>query len=204
MHVLLVEPDTEVRQTLAGCLGGRGYDVVAPPTATEAITWCKKHASPDVVMVDLLPDRIRLNELLAAIHDRTHRRPPVIFVSRTPRRINRVGSIGPVVTPPFDVVRVLAAVDEALLEQEVRRMSGRGRPTRALWGRRRRNTRTSAETQPSGADAPDLWEPLRQLGLRDDAIADWISKFAEAHGRRPQTAEEFVMWLGARWRQASV
>jgi CheY-like chemotaxis protein len=129
MRVLVVEPDDEVRGTVARTLRGEGHDVVAPSSDAETLEWCKKNRAPDLLVMDLRPNSLRMAELLCAIRGRAGRAMPTLFVSRTPRRVSRFGSVGPILFAPFDPLRVLAAVDEVVLESEVRRTTAR-RPVR--------------------------------------------------------------------------
>lgn len=80
LHVLLVEDDRALRQTLHAALGAEGYAVTGSGSGADALALLAHHPQPfDLVVLDLgLPDTDG-SELLASI--RRHRTVPILIIS---------------------------------------------------------------------------------------------------------------------------
>jgi len=145
MRVLIVEPVDDVREKLAACFRAGHHTAVVSRNGAEALDWLAENAPPDLVVLDLDPEKLSVLELLSAIRGRARSHLPLLFVSRRPRSSRRFGSLGPVVTPPFEPVSVLAAADEVFLERAVREEFSRRRAsTRWPMPWRRQSTQTGA------------------------------------------------------------
>lgn len=212
-RVLVVERDRHVRDALTDALHESGYDVLAMSSSTEAMKRRWSSASvPDLLVLDLAPTGPRATELLAAIRNRAKSHVPVLFVTRAPRRSKRFGS-APVLGPPFKPVRVLAAVDELVLESKSprsRRTSGKAgtseKPSavkqktgiKAQSPRRAGvESRVPRRMEIEGAHilADEVRRRLRREGFTDDAIDRWTDTFISEEGPGEYDVEDLIRWI---------
>ena len=78
-HILIVDDEAEIRDSLEGILSEEGYLVTTAATAGEAST-CSTTQLYDVVLLDIwLPDRDGL-DALAEIQQSTPRHPPEVVI----------------------------------------------------------------------------------------------------------------------------
>lgn len=114
--ILIVEDDDSIREVIADVLGDRGYRVMRARNGAEALQALDR-GRPDVMVLDLLMPVMHGWEFMESYAAKTGGDPiPIVVVSvnpALPRSFTRFG-VKEVVSKPFDVDALLAAVDTAL------------------------------------------------------------------------------------------
>jgi CheY-like chemotaxis protein len=114
--VLVVEDEASIRDVITDILDERGFRVVSAPNGAEALRWLDT-VRPDVVVLDLLMPVMHGWAFMEAYADKTDGRAiPIVVVSvnpALPRSFYRFG-VREVVGKPFDVDRLIHAVEDAL------------------------------------------------------------------------------------------
>lgn len=114
-HVLIVEDDAAVADSLAEVLRDEGYDVDVCSNGQVALDWLAANAAPDLILLDLwMPvlsgEEFRARQLAAPeLAD-----IPVIVISAAADARDRARALGAatVIVKPIDLTRLLDAVDE--------------------------------------------------------------------------------------------
>ncbi len=121
IHVLVVDDDRSIRETLRAALQDEGYSVVEAGDGRQAISLLRSLGEPHVVLMDLrmpLLDGTKLLELIAA-DDRLVARHAYAVITANPdavaaaRRATHGRFALPVFTKPFDLEEVLTYVADA-------------------------------------------------------------------------------------------
>jgi CheY-like chemotaxis protein len=113
-HVLVVEPDEEMRATVGRRLHEAGLQVAGVPSGKLALNALKHDMAPDLVLADLaLPD-MPVRSLVVALRSHPRAHLPVGYRSREPVTVGRYGG-EPVLGQPFATDRLLALIDEVFL-----------------------------------------------------------------------------------------
>ena len=114
--ILIVEDDDSIREVIADVLGDRGYRVARAANGAEALEMLDRQR-PDVMVLDLLMPVMHGWAFMESYAEKTGGDAiPIVVVSvnpALPRSFTRLG-VKEVVSKPFDVDALLAAVDTAL------------------------------------------------------------------------------------------
>ncbi len=122
MHVLLVEDDRALRQTLQSALETEGYAVTGSGSCADAMALLTHHPQPvDLVVLDLgLPDADG-GDLLAWV--RQHRSLPVLVISARPDDVGKVrlldAGADDYLVKPFSIQELLARIRVSLRHRGV-------------------------------------------------------------------------------------
>jgi DNA-binding response OmpR family regulator len=116
LRLLVVEPDARLRADISRRLYLARFDVSAADTGALALRIAEHDGPADIVFVDLaLPD-IAPRSLVTALRARAGAHVLAAFLSREQVRNGRYEG-APVLGKPFDTNRLLALVDEVLLDR---------------------------------------------------------------------------------------
>ncbi len=109
-HVLLVEDDDGIRDSVAECLASEGYEVCAVANGAEALAALRTTERPDVMLVDLVMPVMDGAELIEALRgDATLRRIPVVLMTAASPPDGLPHADG-YLEKPFEIEDLLAAV----------------------------------------------------------------------------------------------
>ena len=115
LNVLVVEDDVDIAETLKDFLDGHGYSVSCMASGEAALQDLRPGRHTDIMLVDFtLSSRmtgVELLEICAA--DAALARVPVILMTGFPAEHFRAGLRCPVLTKPFALGQVLAALTAA-------------------------------------------------------------------------------------------
>ncbi|MBK9517008.1 MAG: response regulator [Anaeromyxobacter sp.] len=116
--ILIVDDDSGIRDTLADCLEGEGYDVAGARNGAEGLEHLSVHR-PDLILLDLLMPVMNGHQFLARLRaDATTRDIPVLLMTGASGRTTQA-------LPPADAVLPKPFELDELLEL-VKRLDGRG------------------------------------------------------------------------------
>jgi two-component system chemotaxis response regulator CheY len=111
--VLLVEDDEDLRTTLVEVLRDQGVDVAEAGNGLEALAWMKSHASPSVIVLDLMmPKMDGLQFRTAQLEDPALAAVPVVFMTAstiTQSLLDDTGAAG-VLRKPVSLEQLFAAL----------------------------------------------------------------------------------------------
>jgi CheY-like chemotaxis protein len=121
VHVLVVDDDLAIRETLRFALEDAGYDVSLAAGGEDALAAVRASANPLVVLLDRVMPHPDGEAVLAAVQSerRLADRHAYVLVTASPGRISPelAGMLtslrAPVVEKPFDVEELLATVELA-------------------------------------------------------------------------------------------
>jgi CheY-like chemotaxis protein/F0F1-type ATP synthase assembly protein I len=116
LRILVIEPDAELRADLGRRLHRAGFEVSAVGSGALALRVVEHDGPPDVALVDLALARMPPHLLVTALRSRARAHVPVAFLSRRPVTAGRYDG-EPVLEEPFGTNRLLAVVDEALMDR---------------------------------------------------------------------------------------
>jgi CheY-like chemotaxis protein len=111
-HILLVEDDTGIRDTVVELLEIEGYEVAAVANGSDALDWLAREAPPDVLLVDLvmpvmsggeLLERVKADARLAAV-------PTVLMTAAMPSAHSPVPQADALLPKPFELDALLEVV----------------------------------------------------------------------------------------------
>ncbi|HET9110058.1 MAG TPA: response regulator [Ktedonobacterales bacterium] len=120
-HILIVDDDQDIRETLRFALEDEGYEVYEAEDGAEALTMLRKSAQPFVVVLDLRMPRLTGDALLRRVSKKEHLPAKHTFLLVTAnhellspvsmRLLERMDV--PVVAKPFDLNDLLGLVARA-------------------------------------------------------------------------------------------
>src|ERR1700727_1867110 len=123
-HILIVDDEAEIRESLGEILKEDGYTVTSTSTASEAIVLLRD-ASYDVMLLDIwLPDRDGLDVLSDVRSLETENKPEVIVISghatiETAVRATKLGAFD-FLEKPLSLERTLIVVKNAIEAKRLR------------------------------------------------------------------------------------
>jgi CheY-like chemotaxis protein len=112
-QVLVVDDDDAIRETLATALEFEGYVVSSAPGGVEALQWLLGHASPDLILLDLMMPKMKGRELLEQLGSdvRLAAIPVVIISAFSPSDGGDIGA-KPLLRKPLELDELLGVVAE--------------------------------------------------------------------------------------------
>jgi CheY-like chemotaxis protein len=121
LSVLVVDNDGDLAETLKDFLEGQGYSVTCSASAEGALRGLRAGHHADVMLVDFALSAMTGVDLLDICSaDAELARLPVILMTGFPREHLRAGLRCHVLTKPFDLEQMLAAITTAAIPDERR------------------------------------------------------------------------------------
>jgi two-component system response regulator MprA len=111
--VLLVEDDEDLRTTLVEVLRDQGVDVAEAGNGLEALVWMKSHASPAVIVLDLMmPKMDGMQFRTAQLEDPALASVPVLFMTASTITQSLLDDVGAarVLRKPVSLDQLFAAL----------------------------------------------------------------------------------------------
>ena len=112
-HILIVEDDDDIRETLTLLLEEHGYDVTAVGDGTRALDRLRSRPPPDLLVLDLMMPPLNGWEVMAALREEgLLGRVPIVITSATVDDLPLGASA--VFAKPYDVEAFLRVVHHIL------------------------------------------------------------------------------------------
>lgn len=121
--ILVVDDERDVRDSLQAYLERKGFEVVSLPNADEAVRWLSE-AQPHLIISDQMMPGMNGLDFLAHVRENYPYIPRILCTGHTDLQValdavNR-GSVNRILTKPFDLENLMAAVEECLEQVRLR------------------------------------------------------------------------------------
>ncbi len=118
--ILIVDDDPSIREMLADLLTDEGYEVVLAVDGLDALDCVREHR-PALIVLDMLMPRMDGLDFAQAYHAMPRPHAPIILLSASQNHAGTqpAAQIGAriVINKPFDLARLLRAIDTVFNEQ---------------------------------------------------------------------------------------
>lgn len=114
--ILLIEDDSGIRDTVAECLASEGYEVAPVENGSEALSWLRNTARPDLIMVDLVMPVMNGAQFIEALRGDASLRdiPVVLMTAASPSNAMPLPRADAYLAKPFDLGALLDTVERHL------------------------------------------------------------------------------------------
>lgn len=112
-HILVVEDDPAIRESVSECLEDEGYSVVRAANGLEALRLLQAGSRPELILLDLHMPVMDGEELVAALRaDETLGQIPVVLMTGSAPRAGTPVPVADVyLEKPFEIATLLAAIE---------------------------------------------------------------------------------------------
>jgi DNA-binding response OmpR family regulator len=120
LTVLVAEDEETIAETLAMIVEDAGYLALVARDGREALALARQHR-PQLIITDLMMPYLSGAELIAAVHGAAAAQgyvpPPIVVVTAASRVVAQQAGADIVITKPFDVSKIEAAMERLLGDQ---------------------------------------------------------------------------------------